>query len=565
MTLIDQRIVIDAPPHIVWGFISDPVQIKRWHTGYRNISVLTTQQIGQGTRRRCALATGGKDVIEEITAWAEGFGYEYTLVEGGPFRALKGRLRLTAGPNGTTVQWTVTYSRKSLVGKLRNVLGGRRQMQTMMGESLRQLRRLVDELGLRMDADYRARVSMRDRLDHEARLNYQRRYADDADDSGVEMPAVTEGDVVGHAVEDAPRAAAPAASLPHAAHVAEPSPYRAAGADVPLPTTGQLAPPPDGTRLDEPDADIDIPDESVPSFVDGLLSDAKQPDEAMHTADTEPKPPAGLREALAAQAIEEPTDGIAAHAASDIAGENAAALVPDARDSVRTDTPDVRRHTSRELPAIHVEPDDDGLPETPDLPTPARPIPEVAPLYDSAPARPPTTEEPALDALESEPIPLPDDDVLEHTRPTPPHGIAAIRAQATMTPVAADPDSTPAGPSSATPTPARGTPNVVSARLEQASRERNLPPPTPKTDTGEMSIWEVFGAQRPSEQDEHALKDLIESVNAREAAATRRRTRWAGRAPHVRHIQRVVGLRLRLMQHQTPARRFGSRPDGDEV
>ncbi|MCD4685134.1 MAG: SRPBCC family protein, partial [Anaerolineae bacterium] len=43
MTLIDQRVVIDAPPHIVWDFISDPAQIKRWHTGYRNISVLTTQ------------------------------------------------------------------------------------------------------------------------------------------------------------------------------------------------------------------------------------------------------------------------------------------------------------------------------------------------------------------------------------------------------------------------------------------------------------------------------------------------------------------------------------------
>ncbi|MCD4685530.1 MAG: SRPBCC family protein, partial [Anaerolineae bacterium] len=551
---------------------------KRWHTGYRNISVLTTQQMGLGTRRRCALATGGKDVIEEITAWAEGFGYEYTLIEGGPYRTLKGRLRLTAGPNGTTVQWTVTYTRKGIIGKLRNTLSGKRQMHTMMGVSLRHLRHQIDELGLRMDADYRARVSMRDRLDHDARLQYQqRRYAEEAADSGDATPIT--------AIDDAPdmeeptaqlpptaHSAAPPVKMPPAAHVAEPSAFRAAEAEVQLPSTGQLAPPPEDTRFDAPDmdiatdAEIAIPDDGVPSFVDELLSETDQPDDYAHTADTEPKPPEGLREALEAQDIHEPTNGIAAQITGELAHENAAALVSDTFDAVETREPVEKRHTSRELPAIQVEPDDDML--APDAtPGSARSIPEVSPMYSGDPAHPPTAEEPALDA--GEPIPLYDDyddTALEHTRPTPPRGLAAaIREQATMTPIASDPDSAPAEPVSATPTPVRGTPNVLSARLAEEPRERHLPPPTSKTDTGEVSIWEVFGTQRPSEHDEHALQDLIESVSAREAAAARRRTRWAGRAPHVRHMQRVVGLRLRLIRRQTPARWFETRQgDTDE-
>ena len=54
VTLIDQRILIDAPPQIIWEFISDPYKLADWHAGYTSVSVLTTQQTGLGTRRRCA-------------------------------------------------------------------------------------------------------------------------------------------------------------------------------------------------------------------------------------------------------------------------------------------------------------------------------------------------------------------------------------------------------------------------------------------------------------------------------------------------------------------------------
>lgn len=508
MTLIDQRIVIDAPPHVVWDYISDPTQIKRWHAGYHNISVLTTQQMGLGTRRRCTLATGGKDVIEEITAWAEGFGYEYTLIEGGSFRALKGRLRLTAGPSGTTVQWTVTYTRKGLFGKIRDMFGGQRQMQAMMAESLRRLRHLVDELGLRMDADYRARVSMRDRMDHEARLQYQRRYHHETAD----MPPAAED----WAEESAPQAdsahtAEPPRAQPPAAHIAEPSALRAA--EVPAP------PPEEDIPILEADvaADVEIPEDGVPAFVDDLLNEEEPSADYSHTADTEPKPPAGLREALD---VQEPTGGIEAQRAQ----EDSAAPVPAPADTPAASAP--KRHTSQDMPAVDLPLDDDAVPA-------AEAPPRTSPTYteDDAP---------------------PDEADLEHTRPTPPRGIQSVREQATMTPVSPDPDS-----AAATPTPPRGTPSVSPRIPTRESGDRApLPPPTPKTDTGEISIWEVFGTERPSEQDEHALQDLIQSVNARESAAAGRRPRGARRAPRVRHIRRGIGLRQRLMIQYTRVRRF---------
>ncbi|MBN1680844.1 MAG: SRPBCC family protein, partial [Anaerolineae bacterium] len=177
MALIDQRILIDAPTHVIWDTVSDPEKLASWHAGYTGVSVLTTEKTGAGTRRRCSLASGGKDVIEEVTHWVDGLGYEYTLVDGSPYRQFQGRIRLQAGPDGTSVQWVITYRPKGLIGLLRDRAGGQRALTAMMADSLRQLRRQIDTLGVRMDADYRERVGMRDRLNAEERAQYQRRHA----------------------------------------------------------------------------------------------------------------------------------------------------------------------------------------------------------------------------------------------------------------------------------------------------------------------------------------------------------------------------------------------------
>jgi hypothetical protein len=124
------------------------------------VSVLTTSSTGVGARRRCTLQSG-KDVIEQVSAWVEGLGYEYAVIEGGPYRSLRGRFRLQAGPDGTSVQWTIAYQPKGLFGLIKDRLGGRRAMAALMSASLRQLRREIDALGMRMDDQDRARVAIR--------------------------------------------------------------------------------------------------------------------------------------------------------------------------------------------------------------------------------------------------------------------------------------------------------------------------------------------------------------------------------------------------------------------
>lgn len=561
MTLIDQRIVIDAPPHVVWDHIADPNEVRRWHSGYRNISVLTTQQTGMGTRRRCTPAGGGKDVIEEITAWVEGLGYEYTQIEGGSFREMRARIRLQAGPDGTIVQWTLTYKPRGLVGTLRDVLGGKREMQAMMSESLRQLRRQIDELGMRMDAEYRERVSMRGRLNHDERQEYLSRQGEL--EPGMIME---EGDAAAAMVQDAmPQpepAPTPQIAMPPVTDaqvesvsdtVAEP-----AAESVPLPAEPELIVPPVAAESFDEQGD-------VPSFVSDLLRDADGADqgdaaEYSHTADTDPKPPEGLREVVDGElAASDDHEAEVKKATQELIHPS---VLPSASDQP-SDQPQIPQ---RSLPA--------------GPPVPIRTTPDVAPAYSSkAPTRPLDPDKGKLvDVPGKSEIPQEESrEVDAHTRPTPPRGIPAVRSRVMMEPVQVDPDEsvsfgtpdqTPVSRKpnatplfSSAPTPARGIPAVQpsapkSEKTDTGERERaaNLPAPTPKTDTGEMSIWEVFGTQRPSELDANALQDLIESVNAKEAAEFRRQTRWAKRPARVRYIQVAVGLRARMGLQQARVR-----------
>jgi hypothetical protein len=395
VTLIDQRILIDAPPPIIWEFVSDPYRLAQWHAGYSSVSVLTTQQTGLGTRRRCAVTGGGKDVIEQITAWVDGLGYEYEFIEGGPYRLMRGRIRLQPGPDGTGVQWTVEYRPKGPFGLLRDWLGGRKQFAAMMAASLRELRQQVNALGLRMDDAYRARLGIQGRLNVAERAHYQRRH---------------------------------------------PVP----GADPPAPASvAESAPPPAGEV-------------------------------------TAPEPPATLPKAPLERAV-----------------------------------PAAEAEAAAPAPLVPAEP--------------VLPPPVIAPPAATAP---------------------PGDAEPDYRRVTPPRGIPAVQR-----PPAADapsPFARPASPGEKmarpqpTPPPDAPSPPPPGGR-ERADRPEILPPPTSKTDTGEISIWEVFGLRRPSERDEDALQGLIQSVEARKTAELRRQLLRRGlkRPPRVRLAESAGGLRSR--------------------
>jgi hypothetical protein len=44
----------------------------------------------------------------------------------------------------------------------------------------------------------------------------------------------------------------------------------------------------------------------------------------------------------------------------------------------------------------------------------------------------------------------------------------------------------------------------------------STPPPTTKTDTGEVSIWDVFGMERPSDRAQAELEKVIASLQPQE-------------------------------------------------
>lgn len=440
MTLIDQRILIDAPSDVVWGIVSDPARVAGWHAGYTSISVLTTQPVGVGSRRRCTLKNG-KSVIEEVTAWVDGLGYEVSIVDGGPYREYQGRIRLQPGPDGTSVQWTISYRRKGVLGGVKDWLSGRRQMAEMMAASLRQLRRQVDDLGRRMQEDDRARFLIQGRLNVDQRAQYQRRHPT--------PPAV-------EAVMSAPLSPKPANAQP------EPEP---------------------------------VPAAPVPSFVATLTSDPPDPDYDSE-ADTKPKAPPGLREAI------EAGDGV----------------------------PSFMRVTpARGTPII--KPD-----EPPSVIEAPEPEPPGPPQVDTQPSAPPPAVELAHEELEQAVPAAPEETPLPEPEPVVPPEVIAPPA--------------PAAPRTPTPpTPVHGIPKVdIRAAQEMDAEQRaNLPPPTPKTDTGEMSIWEVFGMRRPSSHDQDALDDLMRSIQSKEIAERLIDGRISKRPTRVRRARTVLGLRLRLI------------------
>jgi ligand-binding SRPBCC domain-containing protein len=441
VTLIDRRVLVDAPPDAVWQILSDPNALARWHAEYTSVSLLTPDKIGVGTRRRCTIPNR-KDVIEQITAWVEGRGYEYTHVEG-PYRDFRGRIRLQASPDGTSIHWTIAYQPKGLLGQLRELFGGKRRRYEMMSKSLKALRREIDALGVRMDADARAKVGIHERLDAEERANYQRRHP---------TPP---------APESAPEPAAPSPAEP----------------------------PPAAADPNEPA----IPPDSEPSFVAELTSQLQASDEPdySHTADTQPKRPPGLDDAIAEQQAQ-PGKGEAAP-------QDTAPPAPTPADQSR-------------IPA-HMRV------------TPAHGTPTVPPQDDTTPAVESPREPDAPDDT-----PVTGDETPPPARPTPAP--------------TAEPEPTPSTPQRPVPPPE--SPPISELEDDTQPTKPGLPPQTPKTDTGEISIWEAFGLERPSEQDEVALDTLLKSVEARRI----QKLRVAGKTPKrpvpVRQPPRTLGLRLRL-------------------
>ncbi|MCC6564765.1 MAG: SRPBCC family protein [Chloroflexi bacterium] len=168
MNLIDHRILIPTSPERVWHFVGDLKRNAEWQANCRSTVMLTSNtKIQPGARVRIT-PERGRDVVLEITAWYERFGYEYKVVEGGSYRENKGTLRLQEVPEGTIVQWTFSY-RAGLFGGS----AGRGQ-EAIIIDSLRGLYRLITKS--KEVETFQAKSLMREDPGVEARATYRPRH-----------------------------------------------------------------------------------------------------------------------------------------------------------------------------------------------------------------------------------------------------------------------------------------------------------------------------------------------------------------------------------------------------
>jgi hypothetical protein len=389
VSLIEQRILISAPIETVWPYVSDPTLISRWNRAYKQIGVLSTKATGVGARRR-SVGENGKSVVEEITAWLENLGYEYVAIDG-PYQSFRGRYRLQAIPDGTIVNWAVDYQLKGLLAGLRNVLSFRRHQDSIMSDSLRALRKLVESSGVKLLPEAHARYALQAGPTAESRASrvvplVGHTESAESEASGA-MRAITIND------DD----------IPDFGEVSTDQPSVAVPANAPIlenstkPDTGSF----------------------IPSF-------AAEPGETAHSSavvedDTKPRPPQNLKDAIAAQVGQGVTD----------------------------------------LPKV-ADPIEDAL-ESYSAPT--------VPISLVAPPR--------------EVEPVPDTQTMEVMPPAP-------KQPDTL------PERIPTGPMQ----PVQSSTPIT----EQ---------PIDKRDTKDVSIWDVFGMERPSDKVQAELNAVIASIQQR--------------------------------------------------
>jgi hypothetical protein len=173
MNILDHRILIPKSPQTIWEYIGDLSKNPSWQVDCSSLSFLTSHHSGVGMRWRYS-TTSGREYVAEITAWYDGLGYEYTLVDGTQFRENKGRIRLQDIPEGTIVQWTFTYDMNGLLGGVRNTLSSKRQIENVMVNSLKTLWRVLNQA--ENDEKREAKSVVREGLNYEARAQYKPRH-----------------------------------------------------------------------------------------------------------------------------------------------------------------------------------------------------------------------------------------------------------------------------------------------------------------------------------------------------------------------------------------------------
>jgi uncharacterized protein YndB with AHSA1/START domain len=498
MNTIDQRILIPTPPTVVWEYISDLKNNPGWQADCRALSFLTSKQTGPGTRFRYT-TDKGRECVVEITAWYEGLGYQYTFVDGVPYKESTGRIRLQEIPEGTVVQWTFSYEMGGVLSGVRGSLGTGRQIEAVMVGSLKTLWKQVNGSGAAQKMR-EAKSLMRDAPDAEARAQYKPRHP-----VAVDLKKMDEGQP------------SPAAPLQPAATIAPTVPLRPASS---LPPTAPLRPaavipePPITDDDTKPRPSLKTPRHTINDLIEEteepeFLADMSRfapPPEAM--PDTQPIKPVSV-DAL---------PGTVSPTTPEVEPEPATADTLDFafEDTIRSSV------VTFDAPAVEAQPEavddvgeiDFGFEDTIKRDSPLRETLDEAEVEADAP------HDSYMDVLFDAPQEL----------ASPPE-VAAVEM--------IEPDNVPAEAAEVeTPPPLQVASQEVTRELQKETLDEpainankaatlnmspaNVPAPEEisRMETASLSIWDIFGVQRPSETEQmRAITDAdIAAAEAKEAA-----------------------------------------------
>jgi ligand-binding SRPBCC domain-containing protein len=128
MTVLENSILIDAPPDRVWAALASLDLLDRYDPGVKKSEIISSARQGAGAVRRCDLVAGGW-FKEKIVAFEPHRAISFELFECTlPVRRLKHDYTLTAQDGGTLVHQRMEYELKmGFVGKLMDALLVRRK------------------------------------------------------------------------------------------------------------------------------------------------------------------------------------------------------------------------------------------------------------------------------------------------------------------------------------------------------------------------------------------------------------------------------------------------------
>jgi uncharacterized membrane protein len=123
ITSISSSVTIPLKRDEVWKYLKTPGDIEKFHPLIKE-SYMTSEKVSEdGAIRYCKMKPMG-EMVEEITNWVEGFGFETVVIDGKmlpPHEFMKGRLEIKDIGGETEVIFSFNYKLKfGFIGSLLN-------------------------------------------------------------------------------------------------------------------------------------------------------------------------------------------------------------------------------------------------------------------------------------------------------------------------------------------------------------------------------------------------------------------------------------------------------------